>query len=86
MKGEFENLVTPRADAEIFSEARRALDRRHAVPPEVHVHGDQGVVTLTGSGRSGSERAEAYAAVAGIAGIRRIINAVVVAPPPDVVT
>ena len=43
--------ITYRSDADIFSDARRALDARPSVPQDVRVHVDQGTVTLTGSVR-----------------------------------
>jgi osmotically-inducible protein OsmY len=67
-----------RTDAEIFAEARNALDRRPIVPQGVHVHVHGGTVTLTGSVRGPFERADAEAAVRGIEGIRSLRNDIVV--------
>jgi osmotically-inducible protein OsmY len=70
--------TTRRTDAEIFAEARSALDRRPSVPQGVHVHVDSGDVTLTGSVRWPFERADAEAAVRTIEGIRTLRNDIVV--------
>jgi osmotically-inducible protein OsmY len=76
------NGVKPRTDADIFVEARRALDHSARVPSTVHAHVDQGVVTLTGSVRSDAERADAAAAVRNIGGVRRVVNDIVVGRRP----
>jgi hypothetical protein len=83
MKPPFVNGITPRTDAEIFIEARRALDQRPGVPPAIRVHVDAGVLTLTGSVRSALERAEAHAAVCHIAGVRRVVDEIVLALPSE---
>jgi osmotically-inducible protein OsmY len=70
--------TTRRTDAEIFAEARSALDRRLSVPQGVHVHVHGGVATLTGSVRLAFERSDAEAAVRGIEGIRTLKNEIVV--------
>jgi osmotically-inducible protein OsmY len=70
--------TTRRTDAEIFAEARSALDRRPGVPQGVHVHVDGGDVTLTGSVRWPFERADAEAAVRSIEGLRTLRNDIVV--------
>jgi osmotically-inducible protein OsmY len=74
-----------RADAEIFAEARHALDSRPTVPEGVRVHVDQGTVTLTGSVQRPSERAEAEQAVRPIEGVQRIMNDIVVTQVPHAV-
>jgi hypothetical protein len=43
--------VTYRPDPEIFVDAKKALEDRPSVPPEVHVHVEYGNLTLTGSVR-----------------------------------
>ena len=43
--------VVHRTDAEIFADARRALDHSPRVPEGVRVHVANGVVTLTGDVR-----------------------------------
>lgn len=75
--------TTRRTDAEIFAEARSALDRRSTVPQGVHVHVDSGAVTLTGSVRWPFERADAEAAVRGVEGIRTLQNDIVVSQMPS---
>jgi osmotically-inducible protein OsmY len=70
--------TTHRSDAEIFADARTALDRRPTVPQGVHVYVDRGTVTLTGSVRQPFERAEAEDAVRGVEGIRSLVNDIIV--------
>jgi osmotically-inducible protein OsmY len=62
-----------RADAEILTEARDALEARRTVPGGVHVDVEGGVVTLTGRVYRPFERTEAEDAVH-IDGVRRIVN------------
>jgi osmotically-inducible protein OsmY len=81
----------PRSDADIFLEARRALDRSPNVPATVRVHVNKGHVTLTGTVHQPSERSEAEDALRGVRGIRRVENNITVArvvsaegfEPPD---
>jgi osmotically-inducible protein OsmY len=83
--------ITYRSDPEIFVDAKKALEDRPSIPPEVHVHVEYGNVTLTGSVRWLFERAEAEAAVRQVKGIRRLVNRITVAElanaqgfePPD---
>jgi len=70
---------THRTDADIFTEARNALDRHPGVPGTVRVHLNQGVATLTGSVRWPAERAEAEEAVRQVSGVQRIVNNITVA-------
>lgn len=77
--GEEETMTTHRTDAEIFTDARSALDHQPSVPQDVRVHVDAGVVTLTGSVRWASERADAEDTVRGVKGIARIVNDITVA-------
>lgn len=70
--------TTRRTDAEIFADARNALDRRPSVPQGVRVHVDGGTVTLTGSVRWPFERADAEEAVRGVEGIRTLQNDIIV--------
>ena len=72
-----------RSDAEIFVEARHALDQRRTVPTTVRVHVDHGVATLTGSVRLAVQRSEAEDVVQHIAGVQRIVNDIVVGQPPS---
>jgi osmotically-inducible protein OsmY len=76
---------TQRSDAEIFADARKALDQRPTVPQGVHVHVDHGAVMLTGSVRQPFERADAEEAVRVVEGIRSLVNDIIVtkAPPAD---
>jgi len=71
--------VTDRPDPEIFVDAKKALEDRPSVPPEVHVHVEYGNLTLTGSVRWPFERAEAEAAVRHVEGVRRLVNRITVA-------
>ena len=73
-----------RPDAEIFVEARHALDERPAIPATVHVHVNDGVVTLTGSVRLLSQQLEAEEAIRHVPGLRRLVNDIVVAEMPNV--
>jgi osmotically-inducible protein OsmY len=70
-------------DADIFAEARSALDRRPTIPATVHVHVDAGVATLTGSVRLASERAEAEDVVRHVRGVQRVLNEITVPPLPS---
>jgi osmotically-inducible protein OsmY len=63
-----------RSDAEIFGDARLALDRRSTVPGTVHVHVSQGTARLTGTVRRASERADAEDALRHVTGLRGILN------------
>jgi osmotically-inducible protein OsmY len=72
-----------RPDADVFVDARNALDQRASVPATVRVHVDRGVVTLTGSVRSPLERAEAADVVRHIAGVQRLVNEIVVSQIPN---
>lgn len=68
-----------RSDAEIFAEARKALDDQPTVPQGVHVHVNSGTATLTGSVKWPFERTDAEQAVRGVEGIRGLVNKIVVA-------
>jgi osmotically-inducible protein OsmY len=89
--GETRPTETHRTDAEIFTAATNALERRPAVPATVRVHVDRGIATLTGSVRLPSEQAEAEEAVRQVDGVQRVINSITVATrvsaegfePPD---
>jgi osmotically-inducible protein OsmY len=71
--------TTHRADADIFSDARKALDDRPSIPQDVRVHVDQGTVTLTGSVRWARERSEAESVVRQVDGVFRVVNDISVA-------
>lgn len=77
-------LVINRPDAQIFGDARHALDQRLAVPATVHLHVNHGVITLTGSVQPPSQQLEAEEAVRHVRGVRRCVNDIVVADMPSV--
>jgi osmotically-inducible protein OsmY len=70
---------SPRSDADLFTDARKALDERPSVPQEVRVHVDHGTVTLTGSVRWPQERSEAEDVVRHVDGVLRVVNDIIVA-------
>lgn len=70
--------ATHRNDAEIFADARLALDNEPTVPGTVHVHVDDGVATLTGIVRRPSERTTAQQVVRHVDGVRRVVDLVTV--------
>lgn len=72
-----------RTDAEMFAEARRALDQRPTIPETVRVHVDHGVATLTGTVRLASQSTEAADVVREIRGIERVVNDISVAQRPS---
>ena len=74
---------THRSDAEIFADARKALDGRLTVPEGVHVHVERGVVRLTGSVRKPFERTEAEDAVRDVKGTESVLNEIVVTEVPS---
>ena len=69
-----------RSDADIFVEARHALDCRPTVPGTVRVHIDEGVATLTGTVRLPAEKADAADAVCHVPGVKDLVNAIIVMP------
>ena len=71
--------TSPRSDADLFTDARKALDERPSVPQEVRVHVDHGTVTLTGSVRWPQERSEAEDVVRHVNGVLRVVNDIIVA-------
>jgi osmotically-inducible protein OsmY len=72
---------THRTDAEIFAQARKALDERPSIPAAVRVHVDDGAAWLTGTVQLTSERAEAEDVVRQVPGVQRIVNTIAVAKP-----
>jgi osmotically-inducible protein OsmY len=66
------------SDLHIFLAARRALDD-HPRVPQVRVHVDRGIVTLTGNVRWPQERAEAEAVVRRIEGVLGVVDKIAVA-------
>ena len=75
--------TTDRSDAEIFGDARKALDQCPTVPQGVHVHVVRGALTLTGSVRHPFERMHAEEAVRRVEGIRSLVNSIFVTQAPD---
>ena len=75
--------TTHLTDAQIFAEARLALDRHPTIPGTVRVHIDDGVATLTGSVRTSSDRAEADKTVRSVHGVSRLVNKITVAQTPS---
>lgn len=73
--------TTHRTDADIFAEARSALDRRPDVPATVRVHVDKGIATLTGNVRLPAERLAAEDAVRRVPAVQRLINDITVDQP-----
>lgn len=71
--------TTHRADADIFTEARHALDQRLSIPATVRIHVDKGIVTLTGNVRLPGERVQAEDVVRRVKGVQRIVNNITVA-------
>jgi osmotically-inducible protein OsmY len=70
-------------DGDIFCAARVALDHCPTVPPSVHVHVHGGIVTLTGSVRFPSERADAEKAIRRVPGVRHLENRIAVFQIPS---
>jgi osmotically-inducible protein OsmY len=75
--------TTRRPDADIFAQARRALDRRPSIPATVRVHIDDGVAWLTGMVRRTSERTEAEDVVREVPGVQSVVNKITFAEPPN---
>jgi osmotically-inducible protein OsmY len=72
-----------RSDADIFADARLALDRQPNVPSTVRIHVEHGNVTLTGTVRRVAERNEAEDAVRGVPGVVRLVNDIAIAWMPS---
>ena len=70
-----------REDADVFADARIALDRCPNVPETVHAHVTNGTVRLTGTARLSSQALEAETAVGRVKGVRQLINEIVVTEP-----
>jgi osmotically-inducible protein OsmY len=70
-----------RPDADIFAQARKALDEHPSIPATVRVHIDDGIAWLTGTVRVTSERAAADEVVRQVPGVQRIVNELVIAQP-----
>ena len=72
-----------RTDAQMFAEARSALDRCPTIPATVRVHICRGVATPTGSVRRASKSAGAEHRVRNVSGIERVVNQIDVAHLPS---
>jgi osmotically-inducible protein OsmY len=72
-----------RPDADVFAEARHALDRASTFPATVRVHVRGGTATLTGTVRTASESANAAEVVQHVRGVERVVNSISVAQPPS---
>ena len=83
MTRESQASIARHTDANIFAAARRALDERPNVPPEVRIHVEHGYITLTGSVRWPAEREEAEDVVRQVPGVHAVINNIVVAEMPS---
>ena len=73
--------ATHRLDSDIFAIVRTALHEDSTIPQSVHVHVDDGRLTLTGTVRTAHEKSQAEAVVRHAAGLGPIINHIVVAEP-----
>jgi osmotically-inducible protein OsmY len=67
-----------RSDAAVFADARKHLDDCPTVPSTVHVHVEDGLVTLTGSVPRASQRTDAEHTVRSLIGDRRLLNKITV--------
>jgi osmotically-inducible protein OsmY len=63
-----------RTDAEIFAQARRALDESPSLPATVRVHVTNATAWLTGTVRLAAQRTEAEDIVRQVPGVERIVN------------
>jgi osmotically-inducible protein OsmY len=70
--------ATYRNDAEIFADARLALDDQPAIPGTVRVHVNDGVATLTGTVRHQAERTAAQQTVQAVDGVREVVDLITV--------
>jgi osmotically-inducible protein OsmY len=71
-----------RSDAAVFADARKHLDDSPTVPSTVHVHVEDGLVTLTGSVPRASQRTDAEHTVRPLIGDRRLLNKITVTETP----
>jgi osmotically-inducible protein OsmY len=71
-----------RNDAAVFADARKRLDDSPTVPSTVHVHVEDGLVSLTGSVLRPSQRTDAENTVRPLIGRRRLLNKITVTPFP----
>ena len=63
-----------RDDVKLTTAANNALAQNVTVPDSVEAIAEDGDITLTGTASYGTERAAAEAAVAGVTGVRNVIN------------
>lgn len=75
------NIQAHRTDAEIFTEARQALDRQPSIPATVRVHVEHRTAWLTGMVLLAAERMEAEDIVRHVPGVERVVNQIVIAAP-----
>ena len=73
-----------RHDAEVFADVTLALDAHPDLSTTVHVHVNDGVVTLTGTVRTLGERLTVEQALRVVEGVRRVIDLVNVTEMPDI--
>jgi osmotically-inducible protein OsmY len=78
-----ERKLAHRLDAEVFADARLALDNDPRVPATVHVHVDNGTATLTGTVRAAAERLAAEQIVGRIEGVQRLADLITVFDTSD---
>lgn len=72
-----------RSDAAVFADARKHLDDCSTVPSTVHVHVEDGLVSLTGSVLRPSQRTDAENTVRPLIGKRRLLNKITVIQVPS---
>jgi osmotically-inducible protein OsmY len=72
-----------RSDAAVFADVRKHLDDCPTVPSTVHVHVEDGLVTLTGSVSRASQRNDAEHTVRPLIGQRRLLNKITVTEVPS---
>jgi osmotically-inducible protein OsmY len=72
-----------RDDVKLATAANNALAQNVTVPDDVEAVADDGNITLTGTVSYGSERAAAEAAVAGLVGVRNVLDAIDIAYAAD---
>jgi osmotically-inducible protein OsmY len=72
-----------RSDAAVFADARKQLDDCPTVPSTVHVHVEDGLVTLTGTVPRASQRTDAEDTVRPLIGERRLLNKITVTEVPS---
>jgi phosphoenolpyruvate-protein kinase (PTS system EI component) len=72
-----------RSDAAVFADARKHLDDCPTVPGTVHVHVEDGLVTLTGIVLRASQRTDAQDTVRPLIGTRRLLNKITVTEAPS---